>query len=366
MRTCLLLFSSSLLLPGCSGKDSGGDDDATGGESAAGTANTAAAGETSASTSGASSVAGASSTAGSGGRSSASGGSGRGGNGASGKGGNGASGKGGNGASGKGGNGGASGAAVSGSGGSGGSVISKPWGEVVFGSLTAGPDTAGDNVTFAYARFYPKGQRSSPDCESREYERCTFWSCVPNVIDDSGGPDDAGAITILSEEDQYSTTLFADANGRYDHESVATFYFGGEELVTISALGDEIPAFRLEHQIPLVLLLTQPQLPVTGDFIDVPRDAALDLRWDRGTAGVVFTLQSSDSIYPRVACNVPSEVGALTLPADLLGRLSEGNLLTLYTIGSQSVTAGDYTVHGRATSGVMNPERSKRITLRLE
>jgi hypothetical protein len=135
--------------------------------------------------------------------------------------------------------------------------------------------------------------------------------------------------------------------------------------VRIDARGDEIGAFKVEQQFPLVLLLTQPTLPAAAEYIEVDRSGDVELRWDRGKAGVLLTIQSSNSVYPRVNCSLPSELGTFTLPAALLSRLSEGLALDLFTIAQTTVKSGDYTIYARAAASVMTPDRLHRLNLIL-
>lgn len=257
--------------------------------------------------------------------------------------------------------GGTGGRSGSGSGSDGGGMPpAGPSGAVVVSSFVFYPTPTGSR-SFAYARF-----RSAPaatSCPTTRYGAC--W--VSEVCADEPPPSapHAGLITVLSGEASFSLELPANAAGVYPQWSQSGAVFTGGESLSISAAGGAVPAFSRELSYPLLLLVNEPTVPAEENVARAPRSADLTLRWDRGTAGVMFQVQSQNAMN-TLACALPSELGTLTIPAAALGRFDTGAELLLLTVREEHVQAGDFDVSLMIAGVAVTPDKRRRASIVLE
>lgn len=243
---------------------------------------------------------------------------------------------------------------------SGGATPAGPSGEIVVSSFAFYPSPTLSR-TFAYARF-----RSAPtenSCPTTRYGDC--W--VSDACADAPPPvaPHAGLITVLSPGPSFSLELPPNAAGVYPQWSQNGAVFTGGESLSIAVAGSEVPAFSRELTYPLLLLMTEPAAPAGESVARAPRSADLTLRWDRGTAGVLFQVQSQNAAS-TLACAVPSELGTLTIPAGALGRLDVGAELLLLTAGNEHVKAGDFDVTLVVAGVAVTPDKMRRVSIELE
>jgi hypothetical protein len=269
---------------------------------------------------------------------------------------------------------GAGGAGSSGTAGGAG-ASTESYGVVQFGTIFHYPDQ-GLAYTLATAGFYRARPASGVGpCTTTAFGPCSVRSCEVNPTDppepepepppepDPRPAPVAGDISIRSTGD-FTIDLVPDATGIY----VQTGRMGtllGQESVTITATGAEVPAFNHTMTYPLLLLLTEPALAADQVVVTVPRNQDLVLAWDRGVAGLELQLQSVGGTA-QLYCNVPSEDGTLTLEAAAMLGLDEGTELLLLGAASERVTAGAYTVTISSAGSVMSPDRSRRPVIVLD
>lgn len=194
----------------------------------------------------------------------------------------------------------------------------------------------------------------------RSFANALFWD--PGAGEAPG----AGNLTITSDPPGFEVTLEDQGAGSYGTATETGTLSGGEQ-VTVSAAGGEIPAFTTSLTYPLLLLLTAPS-PAEGEsVVTVSRTADLVLEWDRGEADVDLLVETeSASGGSSFATMAPSEDGALTLSSSELSTLASGTELTLFTVRTTTIEAGDYPVEIWAVGAVMTPDRTRRVSLVVE
>jgi len=261
--------------------------------------------------------------------------------------------------------GGAAGSGAAGSGGSSGGAGTggtegSPMGYIQFGTLFNFP-SLGQTYSFANARFDRGDTQSTSVCTTQTFGPCTIYTCE----EDTDPPDPmpvtfptAGVITIESDMGEFSATLEPNSSGAYTGLPVMGA-LQGEETVTVTAVGDEVPAFTHTVSFPLVLLLTSPVLATGESTITASRTEDLVLTWDRGIDGLSFAVQSTGGT--SFFCSVASTDGTMTIPAAALAALPANTGLLPIGSGVDHVMAGDYDVSVTHANGVMTPDRMQRV-----
>lgn len=230
-----------------------------------------------------------------------------------------------------------------------------PTGEVVMSSFVFYP-TPTVSRSFAYARF----GSAAATCPSTRYGDC--WVSEACTDEPAGAAPHAGLITVLSPTASFSLELPPNELGEYPSWNQTGAVFTGAESLSISAAGGAVPAFSRELTYPLLLLVTEPALPVGESIVHAPRLADLILRWDRGAPDVRFQLQSLKTTM-TLSCGVPSERGTLTIPAAALARLDAGAELVLITAGTQHVQAGEFDVSLVLAGVAVTPDKMQRVSI---
>jgi hypothetical protein len=259
-----------------------------------------------------------------------------------------------------------SGGGKGGTAGSGGAAT--PFGFVQYGSLQHYP-SAGRILPLASALF-SRGSDGTPStaCPRTTIGLCTVVADCPAMTDPPEPvppppAPTAGTITIRSS-DNFTADLVPDAAGIYSMTSVSGGVVG-EELITVTAAGGEVPAFTYTKTYPLLLLLTQPAFDDVQTEYVVSRAEDLVLEWDRGIPSLalgVQTVAGGASLF----CSFPSEDGTGTIPSELLAMLDSKTELLLIGVQTEIVTAGEYQVTVSSAGSVVTPDRTRRAKLVLE
>jgi hypothetical protein len=253
--------------------------------------------------------------------------------------------------------------------GSGGVV--EPYGVVQYGTLYHFP-SPNQTYRLAQARFYRQSVAvAGPGCQITTMGSCSVTDCralteppepVPPVPDPLPAPT-AGTITVRSTG-TFTADLSPDGTGAYG-TSGATGSLVGEESVTVTAAGGDVPAFTHTMTYPLLLLLTQPAFDDVQTEYAVSRADDLVLAWDRGTPSRQLQIQTGDSTA-TLGCSFPSADGTGTIPSELLSILDQGAELILLGVQTERVTAGDYEVSVTSAGSVMTPDRTRRAKIVLQ
>jgi len=213
---------------------------------------------------------------------------------------------------------------------------------------------------------------ASADCDRTNYGACVYSRC--RNASSAPARQHAGTITVVSEEANVHIVVTPDANGAYSQQHIVDGSFRGGEALTVSAAGGTIPAFTMQAQFALLLLVSQPMgVAVQGSrtvVVPQPRSQNAELTWTRGAPNVTFHALTTTSIgtgeSATLACTFDSMAGSGTISSEALSAMPAGTQLPLYTAWSgrpsdQPTSPGVYVVSDAAT-----PERTASVALRLE
>lgn len=172
------------------------------------------------------------------------------------------------------------------------------------------------------------GSSQGYECALDTVEGCAVTECDYTGGGGGGGLSslDAGVITITGGAQ--SVTLTADATKQYGSvtSGVAPLFDGGETL-TVSAAGSaDLPAWSGTVVAPAPADFTAPSF---DGNLSILRSSPLSVAWTGGGAGrvrfFVATVETSSGQTTRtvsVSCEAPASMGAMSVPAAALGRLS--------------------------------------------
>jgi hypothetical protein len=139
----------------------------------------------------------------------------------------------------------------------------------------------------------------------------------------------------------------------------------GEEEVTVTAAGGEVPAFTHTMTYPLLMLLTRPAFDDVQTEYVASSAEDLVLEWDRGTPSHDLGIQTVGGTA-SLFCSFPGEDGTGTIPSELLARLAPGAELVLLGVQSEVLTAGEYDVTVSSAGAVVTPDRLRRAKIVLD
>ena len=225
--------------------------------------------------------------------------------------------------------------------------------------------TAGDQYS-AEAVFIPTVTPIAldPGCTRSQDGDCSLLICPPSGAGGAGGADgaggsppmtDAGVITITGGS---KTVTLVPANGAYAVVSDNTLLFHGGETLTLSAVGNVVPAFTGILTAPDSPTLTAPALPpVLSSPLVIPRSQPLQFSWSMpANDTILVVINSGDSASTgtgRVACNFAGSKGSAAIPAADLQMLPAGaGNLGVQAFDMQMITAGSYGIGFEASSSM--------------
>jgi len=266
------------------------------------------------------------------------------------------------------GNGGAAGKGGSGgSGGTGGSTNPSKTGQVVFSAYA--------NKVFALiASFSDMPSGAAEHCVETDLDGCSIELCDDSVPAPVTRPT-AGTITVTSPDVAGSAVLQPSADGSYGKpQGSFSSTFLGQEGISITASGDEVPAFQDNLTIPLALLRSEPYVD-NSDLhtrLYIPSTQDLKLTWTRGAPDVWLIVDASTARVdgkPGTAalyCAFPSEAGTGTVRSSLLKQLEQEALLRNLTVLIKRTTVADYAVTLATTIDVYDETKKFEVSSTLQ
>jgi len=186
-----------------------------------------------------------------------------------------------------------------------------------------------DVAHFAVAAFErppsdPLASSPSPRCLRSTSGACALAICgSPPAPADDGGLK-AGAGTVRLTIDGIDHQLTTDEQRVYGTSGAGPLWTSGGEPVTVSATGDEVPAFSISAPAPGYIDVAAPSFPETND-VTVATTTDLAFAWTGGnrTSQVHVMLHDGNSIA-QIDCKFPVDAGKGIVPAVLLEQLSKG------------------------------------------
>jgi hypothetical protein len=218
----------------------------------------------------------------------------------------------------------------------------------------------------------PAAGASGPTCTPVRYGDCIVDNCTnvdPNLPELS-----AGAITVSSPD--AGVRIVASPTGETDYDSMpGDRAFGGGEALTVSTNGGDIPAFSVDLQAPLLLLVDQPTKPTlvpTTVAVAAPHTAPLTLTWTRGAPGVYMVAQGlaiqgfGGLGRVNARCFFDSRAGTGTIPAAVLSDVMVGQQFVLLTATAAVVQAGAQKVTVWLIGEALTPDKKNDVALDVQ
>lgn len=221
------------------------------------------------------------------------------------------------------------------------------------GAIYVGIDADSGGILLSSASAHFALPIEQPNCTTQTFGDCNLTNC-DDTLANSWTKADAGPITV-NFADQFSEELYPTDQGLYAD------YWGQQvvspgDAISVTAVGDEIPAFSSSIVQPEPLRLISPGTDAYGQLA-VRADADLELTFTGGTAGVRLGAESRASYSGGsfvIRCSFASQAGRALIPKSLL-QYSAG-FWSLYTYRARSVPAGDYAIDLEGRSVVFNAE----------
>jgi hypothetical protein len=176
--------------------------------------------------------------------------------------------------------------------------------------------------------------------------------CSVHTCDTSGAIQsaDAGEITA-SASGASVTSSQSDDESNYVSVAQPVLLFSVGAAVSISAAGDEIPAFSSTIEVPAQITMTSPATPPPGDpstprTLVVDRSQPLTLAWTGGGSGVAVVFLLGGDGTTSLSCRFSASAGTATIDANTLGQLPVGNVGQVFvmTWNYEDVVAGDWAI----------------------
>jgi len=219
---------------------------------------------------------------------------------------------------------------------------------VTTGVFNAGSTT---NITVMATAAAP-GER----CHVKKVGTCFYYECRPKTpLDPEPAWLSAGTVTVRKGNEILLESV-PDADNKYPSAYLSAELWSPGDDISLSASGDDIPAFTQEFVGPSAVTLLSP-LPGTSGFIDIDRTAALDVTWEPVAGGVTVTCSQTEGSgfarQGRFICEFDGSTGAGTVPSEALAVLktSDQSPNTAFNIGGNVVAdilPGGYNVHAYA------------------
>ena len=192
-----------------------------------------------------------------------------------------------------------------------------------------------------------------PNCTTQTFGDCRVALCDPPASLPTKA--DAGGITV-NFADKSSLELFPTDEGYYADQTALPVVSPGDKI-SVTADGDEIPAFSSAIVQPEALRVTSPVADANGQ-IEVPVDADLELTFTGGISGVQLGAAAQGSYTTgssfSVQCSFASEAGHALIPKTAL--YYSAGFVSLYTYRAKTVAAGGYAIDLMARSVVFDSE----------
>jgi len=159
-----------------------------------------------------------------------------------------------------------------------------------------------------------------PTCDVQEFGDCSLIdSCLlPELV-----PRPAGTLTMEGALIS-PITMMPNATGGYDALPVDAVLDGplflGGEMVTATALGDQVPAFALTVTAPERTTLTSPVVSTP-----IPTASDLTVTWTPIAGRLSFSLDAQN--LPALRCDWDGSTGQNTIPAEALSAFSGSDAL---------------------------------------
>lgn len=253
------------------------------------------------------------------------------------------------------------------SGGNGGSASPTKSGQVVFSAYA--------NSNFGLiASFSDDPTSAAEHCQETSLDGCSITLCDDAIPVPTTRPS-AGTITVTSPDVNGTAIVQPGADGSYG-SPLGSFSstFLGQEVVSISASGSQVPAFQNQVTMPLALLRSEPYVDNsdTHTRLLIPSTRDLKLTWTRGAADVWLIVDATTERVDgrpgtaQLYCAFPSESGTGTVRSDLLKQLQQETLIRNLTVLIKRTSVADYAVTLATTFDVYDDNKQFSVSTTLQ
>jgi hypothetical protein len=240
------------------------------------------------------------------------------------------------------------------SGGSNTTNTSERFGQLLFASIK----TPTGHANVLTASFY---SRLASGCSSRQFGVCTHTPTCSTAY--APVYESAGTVTMSSTSPLLNVAIEPSDTNAYVSTSTATTLVGGEHL-HFSATGGTIPAFSSDIDVSPVLLIDSPAADANGTLA-ASASEDLVIRFSRGGPGVQLYAQAATASGSLVCTSAVGDNG-LTIPAAALATLDSGTKMSLWTLTSQVVSAGQFEITTGTLLDAYTPDKSHPVVISVE
>jgi len=200
-------------------------------------------------------------------------------------------------------------------------------------------------------------------CSSQTFGDCIYYtncSLPPAYVS-------AGTLAITSTATATlpanDITMVPNADNTYTDAPLSGTFAGGE-TVHIAASGATVPSFSVDLTAPLALLINSPATDSYGT-IQASRSSDLVIQFSRGTTGVALVVLPLDFDTSTEYVECTSEPGASSLTIPKAALAVAGRELTLLSVTTKEIVAGDYAVSAGIYMNAFTPDKQHPVTIEI-
>ena len=210
-------------------------------------------------------------------------------------------------------------------------------------------------ASYSFSAAFTRGtyDPGASTCEFRDDGPCRITDCTTEPSD-GGTPayEAASAGTVSLAGANKPLTLVPTASGSYDMLSGQEKLWSGGAALSISAAGDEVPAFQATLYGAVPALLTSPALPPAGTPVTLSTKTPLSIAWTGAGGGKMMAMltrsvTSGTTRTVMVMCTFEGSAGSGTVPASAMAAIPPGPDGTFQVLGgdAKEIDASGWTVN---------------------
>ncbi|HKE18640.1 MAG TPA: hypothetical protein VKB80_27375 [Kofleriaceae bacterium] len=205
---------------------------------------------------------------------------------------------------------------------------------------------AGDNLILSSTVTAGFGAYEDEDCAVElAGTECQVLACTER--DPERPAPHAGAITVEALQE---VVLMPGSDGAYAPREVDTVVFSDGGMLSVLAVGGDVPAFDVTDMVAPYPIGFQSGVPTSAGPVKLSAAADYALTWGgiEATDTVRIVLagpRDGDGTRRLVSCSLGAGAGAVTIDSEKLQRLPVGDIaFEATTERSETIEAGDYTI----------------------
>jgi hypothetical protein len=194
--------------------------------------------------------------------------------------------------------------------------------------------------------------RSDPTagCETTVMGGCEVIDCPPTA---EATPTSAGTLMVATADDRVNEAIEANEDGLYQFGE-STLMFEGNDTVSVTGSGGDVPAFELSAEFPPTFIALEPLLTASENTMRLQHEVDTTVRVSGGVAGVDLVAELFGT-NATMRCSAPSEGGELVISAEALAEAG-GGIVELRSVTRASTRAGSFDLSLVMLAGVMQDD----------